>query len=96
MGKALPKICSVCSAIISGANWAKHAWTHGGNIPYTIYKGAAVVKTGRPRKEPKRHHFDTPKNARLITLRGPIMAGYKRNPIEWDLEYEKLCRWVRG
>ncbi len=57
MGKALPKVCSICTKTISGANWSKHKKTHtkkGEAATGIVTKAHVSLKTGRPKQE---HHL---------------------------------------
>ena len=50
MGKALPKICSICNHTIKGSNWARHTKTHkkGEGVTGKVVKGRVFLKKGRP------------------------------------------------
>ena len=96
MGKALPKVCSICSKTIKGSNWARHAKTHKGvQVPEgKIAKGKITLKKGRPQKDVKSWLGDW-KTVRSIKRRGMVLYGYKGTKLIRDDEMLKLANFVR-
>lgn len=90
MGKALPKVCSVCGKTIKGSNWARHTKTHKGGqiVKGKVAKGDVVLKKGRPQKQANsQSQLGDWKTVRSIKRRGMVLYGYRGTKFIKDKEY---------
>lgn len=96
MGKALPKICSVCSRTIKGSNWARHTKTHKGsqNITGKPVKAQVALKKGRPKK-PAKEVFGGWKTVRTINRRGMALYAYKGTKLIQYNSSMQMAKFVR-